>query len=143
MSGLFGSNSKLDLGDVNIPAFTSSGGITPQQEAFGQYSYGQDLLAQGNLFGGSGTGISTMATQGAEGAKNTEVAQLAGASDTDQGAMYDLYKNQVGGFEQGLQNQLTLNQASQTATDNSLASLVKASGFGSGLNSNFTNSVTV
>ena len=134
MSGLFGGggSGKLNVQDLNIPAFTSSGGVTPQQDALGQYTYGQDLLAQGNLFGSSGTGMSTMATQGAEGAKNTEVQQLAGASDTNQNAQYDLYKNQLTGFEQGLQNDLTLQNANQTVADQSLTSLVKAAGFGSG-----------
>ena len=138
MSGLFGGGSgggKLNVQDVNIPAFTSSGGITPQQQELGQYSYGQDLLAQGNLFAGDkgmGTGMSTMATQGAEGAKNTEAQQLAGYSDTDQGAMYQLYQNQVGGFEQSLQNDLTLQNANQAVAGQDLSSLVKAAGFSAG-----------
>ena len=141
MSGLFGGGSgggKLNVQDVNVPAFTSSGGVTPQQEALGQYSYGQDLLAQGNLFGSSGTGMSTMATQGAEGARNTEAMQVAGMSDTDQNAAYKLYQNQVGGFEQGLQNDLTLQNANQQVADQSLSSLVKAAGFGSGSSTSFT-----
>lgn len=131
MSGLFGNSGKNDPQQINIPAFTSSGGITPQQGELGQFTLGQDLDAQGNLFGGSGTGMSTMATQGAEGAKNTEALQLAGMSDADQNAAYQLYKNQLSGFQQNLQNELAINTANQNTTNSSLDSLAQLAGFGS------------
>lgn len=126
MSGLFGgsSSSKGSPENVDIPAFQSSGGVTPQQQALGQYSYGQDLLAQGSLYGGEGLGDSTMATQGAEGARNTTAMQMAGMSDTNQGAMYNLYQNDVQATEQALSNAATTN------TSPSLPSLAQGSGFG-------------
>ena len=129
MSSLFGgSGGKGSPENVNIPAFESAGGVTPQQQALGQYSYGQDLLAQGNEFGTSGTGMSTMATQGAEGARNTAAMQMAGMSDTDESAMYQLYSNDVQSTEQALQN------ASATNTSPSLPSLAEGSGFGTNTN---------
>lgn len=137
MSGIFGGSSgKQTPGQINIPAFTSSGGITPQQEALGQYSYGEDLLAQGNLFASSGTGESTMATQGAEGAKNTEAEQMAQMSDTNQEAQYKEYQNQLQGFQQNLSNELAINQANTNAGNQTLGSLAGAAGFGTGTNSN-------
>lgn len=133
MSGLFGGSSgKNSPEQINVPAFTSSGGITQPQDALGQYSLGQDLLAQGNLFGSSGTGQSTMATQGAEGAKNTEAMQLAGFSDTNQLAEYGLYGNEVQGLSQNLSNALTLNQA----PSDELGGLAGQAGFGSGISTN-------
>lgn len=132
MSGLFGGTSKQTPGQINIPAFTSSGGITPQQQALGQYSYGQDLDAQANLFGSSGTGMSTMATQGAEGAKNTEAEQMAQMSDTNQGAQYEQYQNQLQGFQQNLSNELAIGQANQGAATNTANSLDQLAGFNAG-----------
>ena len=130
MSGLLGGGSggKGSPEDVNIPPFESQGGVTPQQQALCQYSYGQDLLAQGNLFGSSGTGQSTMATQGAEGARNTAAMQMAGMSDTDEKAMYQLYQNDVQATEQDLANSAT------TGTSPSLPSLAEGSGFGTNTN---------
>jgi hypothetical protein len=114
--------------DVNIPAFQSAGGVTPQQQELGQYTYGENLTGQASQFGGSGTGMSTMATQGAEGAKNTEAQQMGQMSDTDESAMYQLYQNDVQNELQGLQNNATENQS---ATSN-LGSLASAAGFGTG-----------
>lgn len=135
MSNLFGGGDKNSPESINIPPFTSSGGITPEQQTLADFTYGQDLTGQASLFGGSGTGMSTMATQGAEGAANTKAQTMGGMSDTDQGAMYDLYKNQVAGLEQGLQNDITLQNESD-ASSSSLASLA-GSLFGSGTKSNF------
>lgn len=131
MSNLFGSNStKTEPATFDIPAFQSSGGITPQQQALGQYSYGQDLLAQSSLYGGSGTGDSTMATQGAEGARNTAELQTAEMSDTNQGAIYDLYKNDISGIEQGLGNAASLNIAPGSTPSTSLGDLASFASFG-------------
>ena len=94
--------------DVNIPAFQSTGGITPQQQDLAQFTYGQNLLGQSSLFGGSGTGDSTMATQGAEGARNTMAQQQGQMSDIDQEAQYQLYQNDVQSQIQQLQNSQTL-----------------------------------
>lgn len=141
MSGIFGNSSGKNSPDqLNIPAFTSSGGITPQQQDLANFSYGQDLTGQASLFGGSGTGMSTMATQGAEGAANTKAQQISGMSDADQEAMYGLYENQVQGEEQSLQNDFTL----QNQSDSSLSSLAGAAGnlFGSGTSSSLSTSAT-
>jgi hypothetical protein len=140
MSGIFGgggsgkgsSGGKGTPENVDIPPFISAGGVTPQQQNLGQYSYGQDLTAQASLFGGSGTGDSTMATQGAAGARNTAAEQMAGMSDTNQKAMYDLYGNDVSAISQELQN------ASTTNTSPSLGSLAEGSGFGTNTNASLT-----
>lgn len=136
MSGLFGGSSGKDGPQgINIPAFTSAGGITPEQQTLADFTYGQDLTGQASLFGGSGTGMSTMATQGAEGAKNAEALQTGGMSDADQNAMFKDYTNQVSAEEQQLQNDITL--SNQNSSD--LTGLAKAAGslFGTGTNTNF------
>jgi hypothetical protein len=128
--------------DVNIPPFESAGGVTPQQSALGQYTYGENLLGQGSEYGGEGLGDSTMATQGAEGAKNTEAQQMGQMSDTDQSAMYQLYQNDVQNELQGLQNQA----GSGANTNLNLGSLASAAGFGTGSQGSFgadTNSTDV
>lgn len=135
MSGVFGSGKSSDPQDVNVPAFTSQGGITPEQQTLSNFSLGQGLDAQGALFGGSGTGASTMATQGAAGAQNT-VAQQAGVmSDTDQEAQYTDYENQVNALQQSLQNNITESNEDSA----SLSGLASAAGslFGSGTKSSF------
>jgi type 1 fimbria pilin len=133
MSGLFGGSSgKADVGNFNIPAFASSGGITPQQNELGQYTFGEGLVGQGNMFGSEGLGDSTMATQGAEGVKNTEAQTMAGMSDANQGAQYDLYKNDVSALEQGVSNELNIQNANTAAASSSLNNLAKLVGFGTG-----------
>jgi hypothetical protein len=119
--------------DVNIPPFESAGGVTPQQSELGQYTYGENLLGQASQFGGSGTGQSTMATQGAEGAANTQAQQMGEMSDTDQSAMYQLYQNDVQNELQGLQNQA----GSGANTNLNLGSLASAAGFGTGSSGSF------
>lgn len=94
--------------NINVPSFQSAGGITPQQQDLSQFTYGENLLGEAGLFGGSGTGQSTMATQGAEGARNTMAQQQGQMSDVDQEAQYQLYQNDVSSMIQGLQNQQTL-----------------------------------
>lgn len=136
MSGLFGGSGSGPKGseNVNIPPFTSSGGITPDQQALAQYGYGEDLLAQGNLFGSSGTGMSTMDTQGATGARNQMAMTQAGMSDTDESAMYNLYTNDVSAEEQQLANNITFSNQNQ-----SLGSLAnQAAGFQNTVNSGGT-----
>jgi hypothetical protein len=118
---------------VDIPPFLSGGGITPQQQEFGNFTYGENLLGQGSAFASSGTGDSTMATQGAEGAKNTEAEQMGQMSDTDQSAMYDLYKGDVSNELQSLSNQASTNQGQGL----NLGSLASAAGFGTGTQGNF------
>lgn len=123
---LGGGQSKGSPQNVNIPAFQSQGGITPQQQDLAQFTYGENLLGQGNQFASSGTGQSTMATQGAEGARNTMAQQQGEMSDVDQEAMYQLYQNDVQSQIQQLQNQTTLDQQNS----GSLGSLAQMAGFG-------------
>lgn len=131
MSGLFGgSGGKNSPEQVNIPAFTSSGGITPQQQSLADFTYGQNLVGEAGQFTNPGDAMSTMATQGAEGAANTKAQTMGEMSDTDQNAMYQDYENQVAATEQGLQNQITL--SNQNNSD--LTGLAKAL-FGSGTGS--------
>jgi hypothetical protein len=101
--------------DVNIPSFQSAGGITPQQQAFGDYTYGENLDATGNEFGQSGTGMSTMATQAAGGANLGEAKQVGGMSDVNQGAQYAMYQGDVSNELQGLANQVANTQQETAA----------------------------
>lgn len=127
MSSLFGggggSKGFTDPTTVDIPPFESAGGVTPQQQDLGEYSYGQDLLGERALFGGTNTGESTMATQGAGGAAMTKAQQLGQRSDIDQEAQYNLYQNDIQGLEANLKTQTDLNQIQTSAADQSLASL--------------------
>ena len=113
---------------VSIPPFESSGGITPEQQALAQFGYGSDLQAQGQLFGGSGTGMSTMDTMGDIGARNQEAMQQAQMSDTNEQAQYNLYQNDVGTEEAQLQQgQQSVNSLFSGGGLSGLASLA---GFG-------------
>jgi hypothetical protein len=133
---LFGGSSGKDSPQqINVPPFTSTGGVTPEQQTLANFTYGQDLTGQATAFGGENLGDSTMATQGAEGAANTGAATVGQMSDTNQGAMYTDYGNQVKAEEQGLQNDITLGNQN----DQSLSSLATAAGnlFGSGTSTAF------
>jgi hypothetical protein len=117
--------------DVNIPPFMSAGGITPEQGALAQYTYGEGLDATGNEFGGAGTGMSTMATQAAGGANFGKAQQQGSMSDVNQGAEYAMYQGDVGNELQGLANQATTNtqNAAALGTDaTALGKLVGSSG---------------
>lgn len=142
---LFGGGGKGDSPqNINIPAFTSSGGVTPEQQTLANYGYGQDLMANANLFGGSGTGMSTMATQAAEGAANTGAQTVGGMSDVNQEAMYKDYTNQLAAEEQGLQNDITLSNQSNASELSSLAAAgqLLGSGFGTGTTSSLSPTAT-
>lgn len=102
---------------VNIPPFYSSGGITPEQEALAQFGKSEADIATGQTFGSSGTGMSTMATQGAAGNRTGQAVAEGKLSDTDEDAMYRAYQNEVTAAEQSLTNQTTLsNLATQQLT---------------------------
>lgn len=77
--------------------FQSAGGITPQQAADAQFTYGQNLVKDATEFQGSGpgggTGMSTMATQAAGGAAMQKALDLGKMSDADQTAQYNAYQN--------------------------------------------------
>jgi hypothetical protein len=140
MNLLGGQSGKDSPQGINVPPFLSSGGITPEQQTLAEFTKGQDLTGQATAFGGEGLGDSTMATQGAEGAANTEAQAIGGMSDTDQSAMYTDYQNQVQAEEQNLQNQITLGNQNSS----SLSSLAGAAGnlFGSGTASSLGGELT-
>jgi hypothetical protein len=62
-------------------------GVSPEQAALAQYSYGQNLLKNEQTFSG-GTGHSTMATQGAGGARFKEAFDVATESDKNLAAQF-------------------------------------------------------
>ena len=126
--GSGGSKNVSPTTPVDIPYFTSQGGITPEQQSLADYNYGQDLLGNATAFAGSGTGQSTMATQAAGGAGTQRAQQEGEMSDINTGARYDQYGNQLTNFEQGLQNQSTLDQIAQKANSQSEASLFQGLG---------------
>ena len=112
--------------------FQTSGGITPEQGAFSEYNFGQNLLEGQGQFGGGdeggGNALSTMATQVAGGAGIGEALSNIGQSQTDAGAELQAF-NIAQGQNQQEQNQATtaLTQAGKTA--DSSAGL--SAGFGS------------
>ena len=100
--------------NVDIPAFQSAGGITPQQQSLGDYTYGEGLDNIGNQFSG-GTGMSTMATQGAGGVNFAEAEQVGQMSDINQGAQYNMFQQDVNSELQGLANQVQNTQQTTAA----------------------------
>jgi hypothetical protein len=100
--------------------FQTSGGITPEQGAFSEYNFGQNLLEGQGQFGGGdeggGNALSTMATQVAGGAGIGEALSNIGQSQTDAGAELQAF-NIAQGQNQQEQNQATtaLTQAGKTA----------------------------
>jgi hypothetical protein len=112
--------------------FQTSGGITPEQGAFSEYNFGQNLLEGQGQFGGGdeggGNALSTMATQVAGGAGIGEALSNIGQSQTDAGAELQAF-NIAQGQNQQEQNQATtaLTQAGKTADS--------SAGFSAGLGS--------
>jgi hypothetical protein len=98
--------------------FQTSGGITPEQGAFSEYNFGQNLLEGQGQFGGGdeggGNALSTMATQVAGGAGIGEALSNIGQSQTDANAELQAF-NIAQGQNQQEQNQLTQG-ASQAGT---------------------------
>lgn len=123
--------------NVNIPPFYSSGGITPEQEALAQYGNQEANVATGNTFGSSGTGMSTMATQGAAGNRMGRAIAEGTMSNTDEDAMYKAYENEATAEEQSLSNQTTLNNLATQQLTQGLTQLGKTASSASS-NSDFT-----
>jgi hypothetical protein len=120
MSGLFGGGGSTPKGVnptemVNIPYFSSEGGITPEQQSLADFTMGQGLDATGYQFGESGTGLSTMATQAAGGAGTTAAQQQGSMSDTNTGAEYTVYGNQLTDLIDNINNTASLSQITQSA----------------------------
>lgn len=60
------------------------GGVSPQEAALAQYEYQQRLVGYQSQLANTNTGVSTMSTQRAGGARLGKALQLAGISDQNQ-----------------------------------------------------------
>ena len=118
--------------NVNIPPFTSSGGITPEQQALTQYTLGQNLLADESQFASSGTGESTMKTQATGGARIAKAEQAGKISDINQTAQYGAYRNAVQKFLGNLQTSSTLSNLAENNALSDIAAAGEAAGLSSG-----------
>ena len=130
VGGKEGGSTSVD--QFQFPYFTSPGGVTPEQTALADYDYGQNLTQGQAQFEGSdqggGNSLSTMATQVAGGANIGKAINLAGLSDTDQGAAYKAFGNAENIDQQNNTNALA-EQDQSLAQETSLASLAgKAAG---------------
>lgn len=112
--------------DVNIPPFYSQGGITPEQQSLADYGLSEGQVATGSTFGGSGTGMSTMATQAGTGNRMAKAVTEGKLSDTDEDAMYKAYQNDVTAETQSLQNQSTLQNLATTQLTSDITQAGKA-----------------
>jgi hypothetical protein len=117
---------------VDIPPFLSAGGITPQQGALADFTYGEGLDSAGYEFGGRGAGgglgDSTMATQAAGGANFAKAEQAGGMSDVNQAADYARYQGDVSNELQGLATQASLNLQDVTQQQQTLGTEANALG---------------
>ena len=130
VGGKVGGSTSVD--QQQFPYFTSPGGVTPQQTALADYDYGQNLTQGQAQFEGSdqggGASLSTMASQVAGGANMGKAINLAGLSDTDQGAAYSAFGNAENIDQQNNENALA-EQEQSLQQSTSLASLAgKAAG---------------
>ena len=130
VGGKVGGSTSVD--QQQFPYFTSPGGVTPQQTALADYDYGQNLTQGQAQFEGSdqggGASLSTMASQVAGGANMGKAINLAGLSDTDQGAAYQAFGNAENIDQQNNENALA-EQEQSLQQSTSLASLAgKAAG---------------
>ena len=130
VGGKVAGNTSVD--QFQFPDFTSPGGVTPQQSALADYDYGQNLTQGQAQFEGSaqggGASLSTMASQVAGGANIGKAINLAGLSDTDQGAAYQAFGNAENIDQQNNENALA-EQEQSLQQSTSLASLAgKAAG---------------
>jgi hypothetical protein len=134
VGGKEGGSTSVD--QFQFPYFTSPGGVTPEQTALADYDYGQNLTQGQAQFEGSdqggGNSLSTMASQVAGGANIGKAINLAGLSDTDQGAAYSAFGNAENIDQQNNSNALA-EQDQSLAQETSLASLAgKAAGGAAG-----------
>lgn len=105
------------IGNSQNPFFTDAGGsgITPDQQFWANYDYGQNLLEALSNYQGEGQGggpiMSTMATQGAGGAGIGKGLMQAELSDVNQKAAFGA--NTVANTIQGQNQQSALTQLAQ------------------------------
>lgn len=64
-----------------------SQGVSPQEAALAQYTYQQRLIEDAGRFANTNTGISTMSTQAAGGARIQKALQLAGQGQSNANAI--------------------------------------------------------
>lgn len=62
-------------------------GVSPQEAALAQYTYQQRLIEDASRFANTNTGISTMSTQAAGGARIQKALQLANTAQTNANAI--------------------------------------------------------
>jgi hypothetical protein len=134
VGGKVAGNTSVD--QQQFPYFTSPGGVTPEQTALADYDYGQNLTQGQAQFEGSdqggGASLSTMASQVAGGANIGKAINLAGLSDTDQGAAFSAFQNAENIDQQNNSNALA-EQDQSLAQQSSLAALAgKAAGGAAG-----------
>ena len=137
VGGKVGGSTSVD--QQQFPYFTSPGGVTPEQTALADYDYGQNLTQGQAQFEGSdqggGASLSTMASQVAGGANMGKAINLAGLSDTDQGAAFSAFQNAENIDQQNNENALA-EQDQNLAQQSSLATLAgKAAGATAGASS--------
>ena len=137
VGGKIGGSQSVD--QQQFPYFTSPGGVTPEQTALADYDYGQNLTEGQAQFEGSdqggGASLSTMASQVAGGANMGKAINLAGLSDTDQGAAFSAFQNAENIDQQNNENALA-EQDQNLAQQSSLATLAgKAAGATAGASS--------
>jgi hypothetical protein len=90
--------------------FQSQGGVTGPEADYAQYEYDQGMVKNESQFADTGTGMSTMDTQGGTGVAFGKAQNLAKASDANQSAEYQASQQA---------------NANQTQDLSSLASLAK------------------
>jgi hypothetical protein len=80
---------------------TQGGGISPFQQAFADYTFGENIAKANSAYGGS-TPISTMKTQADTGAYANKALQMGEMSDADAAAMQAFFNSQAGNLFGGL-----------------------------------------
>jgi hypothetical protein len=138
VGGKVGGSTSVD--QTQFPYFTSPGGVTPQQQSLADYDYGQTLTEGQGQFGsspqggeGGGNALSTMATQVAGGANTGKAINLAGMSDTDQGAELSAFNNAINISQQNNEAGLAENETEVSSLGQLASQASSAAGLSKGL----------
>lgn len=83
-------------------AKSSQGGVSPQQQAYAQYTFGQNEVANATTFGNAGMGMSTGGTQADAGAFANQAYMLGHMSDEDAAAMMQSNQAKTQGAKSGI-----------------------------------------
>jgi hypothetical protein len=78
----------------------ASGGISPEQQALAQYTFGESVIGDRQQFAGQGMGPSTSETQAVGGSRFGEAQQAAQMSDADYQAMVAYNQQQINSLTQ-------------------------------------------